>query len=376
MSQLKQIVDVSMDEEVTSLLYQAPFEAHLYMDTRNDNLLVRPVFNYGSVTIYPLEETAAQDEEKESIVVRQWAEESKVLSQLYEEIPLPARKGDMWELTQTDTISDFLYDALPALADHMEIFLSQSARSLLYSPSRQPKITMEMRESSNLLDISFDTEDISTDELRDLLKELEKNQSYYRLSSGQIVNLKDPAFQAMRRAKNSLDLEDDEIDKDMTVSVFQGLSAMEEDTIQTGKRFKDLVKQLFSPEELAFELPEKLEADMRPYQVTGYKWLKSLDHYGFGGVLADDMGLGKTVQTIAFIQSKIESENGKYLIICPSSVLFNWQHEWDKFVPDTETIIISGTKGRTRSQAPGSDRERHPGMDHELPADSARFGSL
>ncbi|MFO8069492.1 MAG: DEAD/DEAH box helicase [Alkalibacterium sp.] len=342
LSQLKQIVDVSMDEEVKALLYQAPFEAQLYMDTKDDNLLVRPVFSYGNVTIYPLEETVSDNEE--SIVVREWAEESKVLSMLFEEIPLPARKGDMWELTHTDTISNFLYDALPALADHMEIFLSQPARSLLYSPSRQPKITMEMRESSNLLDISFDTEDISTEELRELMKELEKNQSYYRLSNGQIVNLKDPAFQAMRRAKNSLDLEDDEIGHDMTVSVFQGLSALEEDTIQKGKRFKDLVKQLFTPEELTFELPEKLQADMRPYQVTGYKWLKSLNHYGFGGVLADDMGLGKTVQTIAFIQSKIESEDGKYLIICPSSVLFNWQREWDKFVPDTETIIISGSK--------------------------------
>ena len=137
-----------------------------------------------------------------------------------------------------------------------------------------------------------------------MLKELEKNQSYYRLSNGQIVNLKDPAFQAMRRAKDSLDIEDDELEKDMTVSVFQGLSAMEEDTIQTGQEFKKLVKQLFSPEDLTFELPEKLEADMRPYQVTGFKWLKSLDHYGFGGVLADDMGLGKTIQTIAFLQVK------------------------------------------------------------------------
>ena len=175
-------------------------------------------------------------------MVRQWGEESKILGRLFKEIPLPARKGDVWELTHTDTISRFLYDSLPGLADDMDVFLSQSARSLLYSPSKQPQIRMEMRESSNLLDISFDTEDISTDELKDLLKELEKNQSYYRLSSGQIVNLKDPAFQAMRRAKDSLDIEDDELEKDMTVSVFQGLSAMEEDTIQTGKEFKKLVK--------------------------------------------------------------------------------------------------------------------------------------
>ncbi|GEK90590.1 DEAD/DEAH box helicase [Alkalibacterium kapii] len=358
LSQLQQIVDVTMDEDVQALLHKAPFEAQLYMDTQNDHLLVRPVFTYGNVTIYPLEESTS--EKNESIVVRQWAEESNILGRLFEEIPLPARNGDVWELTQTDTISHFLYDALPGLADDMDVFLSQSARSLLYSPSKQPRITMEMRESSNLLDISFDTEDISTDELKELLKELEKNQSYYRLSSGQIVNLKDPAFQAMRRAKDSLDIEDDELEKDMTVSVFQGLSAMEEDTIKTGRKFKNLVKQLFSPEDLTFDLPDKLEAEMRPYQVTGFKWLKSLDHYGFGGVLADDMGLGKTIQTIAFLQSKIEQEEGKYLIICPSSVLFNWQHEWDKFVPETETIIISGNKEER-------EEKRQEAIDKNIP---------
>ncbi|MDN6296230.1 MAG: DEAD/DEAH box helicase, partial [Alkalibacterium sp.] len=103
-----------------------------------------------------------------------------------------------------------------------------------------------------------------------------------------------------------------------------------------------------------------LEADMRPYQVTGFKWLKSLDHYGFGGVLADDMGLGKTIQTIAFLQSKIESEKGKYLIICPSSVLFNWRHEWDKFVPDTDTIIISGSKEER-------EQKRQEAIDKDIP---------
>ena len=342
LSQLNEVIQVNMDEAVRQLIYQAEFEPQLYIDTEGQSLLIRPVYSYGQTTLYPLEES--ETEAEETILVREWKKESDVLNLLYTHVPSVARQQGMWKLTETDTISGFLYDSLPELAENMEIFLSQSARRLIYSPKRQPRVTMEMRESSNLLDISFETEDISSNELQALLKDLERNQPFYRLSSGQLVNLKDPAFQAMKRAKESLDIDDDEFETDMTVSVFQGLSALDEETINTGRRFKSLVEQLLSPETLDFDLPTGLKANMRPYQVTGFKWLKSLDHYGFGGVLADDMGLGKTVQTIAFLQSKYEEKQGRYLIICPSSVVYNWQHEWLNFAPDTETIIISGSK--------------------------------
>ncbi|WP_346024843.1 DEAD/DEAH box helicase [Alkalibacterium indicireducens] len=342
LSQLKEVIQVDMVEAVRQLIYQAEFEPQLYIDTEGQSLLIRPVYSYGQTTLYPLEESKTEVEE--TILVREWKKESDVLNLLYTHVPSVARQQGMWKLTETDTISGFLYDSLPELAENMEIFLSQSARRLIYSPKRQPRVTMEMRESSNLLDISFETEDIPSNELQALLKDLERNQPFYRLSSGQLVNLKDPAFQAMKRAKESLDIDDDEFETDMTVSVFQGLSALDEETINTGRRFKSLVEQLLSPETLDFDLPAGLKANMRPYQVTGFKWLKSLDHYGFGGVLADDMGLGKTVQTIAFLQSKYEEKQGRYLIICPSSVVYNWQHEWLNFVPDTETIIISGSK--------------------------------
>ncbi|GAB2322511.1 DEAD/DEAH box helicase [Alkalibacterium sp. m-11] len=342
LSQLKEVIQVDMDEAVQQLIYQAEFEPQLYIDTEGQSLLIRPVYSYGQTTLYPLEESKTEVEE--TILVREWKKESDVLNLLYTHVPSVARQQGMWKLTETDTISGFLYDSLPELAENMEIFLSQSARRLIYSPKRQPRVTMEMRESSNLLDISFETEDIPSNELQALLKDLERNQPFYRLSSGQLVNLKDPAFQAMKRAKESLDIDDDEFETDMTVSVFQGLSALDEETINTGRRFKSLVEQLLSPETLDFDLPAGLKANMRPYQVTGFKWLKSLDHYGFGGVLADDMGLGKTVQTIAFLQSKYEEKQGRYLIICPSSVVYNWQHEWLNFAPDTETIIISGSK--------------------------------
>ncbi|MCH2870200.1 DEAD/DEAH box helicase, partial [Listeria monocytogenes] len=67
--------------------------------------------------------------------------------------------------------------------------------------------------------------------------------------------------------------------------------------IERNIAFKRLVENIKHHKEAEYVVPEGLKAIMRGYQVTGFKWLKSLNSYGFGGILADDMGLGKTLQT-------------------------------------------------------------------------------
>lgn len=83
-----------------------------------------------------------------------------------------------------------------------------------------------------------------------------------------------------------------------------------------------------------------MEDILRPYQITGYRWLCSLAHYGMGGILADDMGLGKTLQTITYV---LANPGTRTLIVCPTSLAYNWQDEFSKFAPQIATQIISGT---------------------------------
>ena len=81
-------------------------------------------------------------------------------------------------------------------------------------------------------------------------------------------------------------------------------------------------------------LSAEIKATLRPYQQSGYNWLQSLDDLGWGGCLADDMGLGKTLQTISFIQYVKEKYPGStQLVICPTSLIFNWENEIQKFCP-------------------------------------------
>ncbi len=103
-------------------------------------------------------------------------------------------------------------------------------------------------------------------------------------------------------------------------------------------------------------LPQGLSAQLRPYQAQGLSWLQFLREYRLGGILADDMGLGKTVQTLAHLL--VEKEAGRLslpaLIICPVSVMGNWQREAARFSPSLKVLTIHG---QDRHEAAGQIAE-------------------
>ncbi|MBP2001635.1 SNF2 family DNA or RNA helicase [Paenibacillus shirakamiensis] len=88
-------------------------------------------------------------------------------------------------------------------------------------------------------------------------------------------------------------------------------------------------------------VPQSLQGTLRPYQERGYQWLWSMKALGFGALLADDMGLGKTVQVITTLLS--DEVAGTRLIICPTSLLGNWQRELQRFAPELNMYIHHGT---------------------------------
>ena len=112
-----------------------------------------------------------------------------------------------------------------------------------------------------------------------------------------------------------------------------------------GDRLRNLAKQL---RKLMFggasKCPQTLKTELRPYQIEGVAWLQLLADTGFGGILADDMGLGKTIQLLAHIC--LEKEKGDlktpFLVICPTSVVPNWQAEAQRFAPDLRILTITG----------------------------------
>ena len=106
------------------------------------------------------------------------------------------------------------------------------------------------------------------------------------------------------------------------------------------KKVKDIAK-------LTFELPKNLNAELRSYQKEGYNYLKAIDYLGFGAILGDEMGLGKTIQAITFILSSLPS---KTLVVAPTSLIYNWSHEFEKFAPDVKFAVVNGPKEERKLQ--------------------------
>ncbi len=108
----------------------------------------------------------------------------------------------------------------------------------------------------------------------------------------------------------------------------------------------DWLERLSHPERM-IELvqPEGLIGLLRPYQIYGYSWLVFFRRFGMGACLADDMGLGKTVQALALLQYEKETQGklpGPVLLLCPTSVVTNWQRETKRFTPGLKTMIHQG----------------------------------
>lgn len=126
----------------------------------------------------------------------------------------------------------------------------------------------------------------------------------------------------------------------------------------TGLSMKKKMEKLIHFEELEdIDEPQHFHGELRPYQKAGYNWFWFLKRYHFGGCLADDMGLGKTVQTLALLQKEKEDSEGSAktsLIVMPTSLIYNWVKEAEKFAPDLRILNHTGTM-RSKSASAFSD---------------------
>jgi len=347
---ISSLFSVSLDEDVRRLVFIKEMQPQVYLDYKNEALTIQPVFKYGDISIYPLRSQPVS-ESLDRILVRKVDVESKLLSLLKDYMNNYSIYDGYWEMEPFEDISEFLYEGITNLNDDFEFYSTEEARKLIYQPQNTPSMSMEMNAQSNMLEVSFNVENIDDSDLSEIIRLLNQtNQSYYKLNNGQIVNLKNDEFTQIQNATSKLDIDSNDIQEEMNLPVYKGLSVLEDDYINKGEQFKKMASSLLEPDELEFTVPKELDGTLRPYQKTGFKWLKSLDYYQFGGILADDMGLGKTIQTIAFILSKLQERGGKYMIICPSSVLYNWEFEFNNFAPSINTILVSGSMEEREEQ--------------------------
>nr|WP_319217367.1 SNF2-related protein [uncultured Trichococcus sp.] len=343
---LQKVATITLEESVRETYRQFPLKTELYLDWKKDRLITEPYFLYGETKIDVTKEAIAQKVLSPDTVVRDRIAEQVFFQKFRDASHNAFTIDEAIYLTDFDDIMPFLYEGLEKLAVDCEIFLTAAAERLLYQPVRSPKIAIEVNNQSRLLDVTFSTDEINIDDLKQMVRQIAANKSYHRLSNGKIVNLRQKEIKELTDAVLQLDVPLKELKAEMSLPLYKAFGVdTDVGIVHQDENFMTLINRMKKPEKIDFDLPEDLKATLRPYQETGYKWLKGLDHYGFGGILADDMGLGKTLQVISFIAGSLgEGDTKPYLVICPSSVLYNWQKEFKQFAPSIQTQLITGTK--------------------------------
>lgn len=140
-------------------------------------------------------------------------------------------------------------------------------------------------------------------------------------------------------------LEDKKIERplwslaNIDASQFEGLPV----EFSISDKLVDIRKQMLGEKVLAFTpVPPDVKATLRSYQADGVRWLERLRMMYLNGILADDMGLGKTLQAIVAITQHLKKVKALSLIVCPTSLLYNWKEEFHKFNPALKVLVIDG----------------------------------
>ena len=280
----------------------------------------------------------------EKIIYRESKRESQVIGILtslgFEEV-----NGKFYFLMGDDYIFNFFKNEVFKLQEIGEVYYSENFKGIKSIGSKG--INGDIKTGKyNYFEMDFKIGDIDPRETTGILKAFRDNLKYYKLKSGEYLDLEElelNKFLKLLDAVSYNNIEDNNIKIDTNKAVFiDGYLEDNNITYIKGKKELNKIRNKFkNVDKLEFEIPKELHASLREYQKVGYKWLKNLDYFGFGGILGDEMGLGKTIQTITFILS---SQGSKSLIIVPTSLVYNWIDEFEKFAPTLKVVPIVGPK--------------------------------
>lgn len=255
-----------------------------------------------------------------------------------------------WEkaFSDVEVLYDFFVRELPSMRENGVVTISDELAAMVQDASAITP-TVNVSELDGFLTVDFSFDGIAEKDVDGILTQLEDVQRPFIARPDGSIVLLDDSFKKVSTALTKIRQQGKLKHGQMRVHASQALAlqATLGETAQFDQKFKQLTQNLAHPEK--FEVPKEkpVQANVRPYQRVGIKWLEMLNSYNFGGILADEMGLGKTLQMIAFLINHLEPGKTN-LIVSPASLIYNWQAEFDKFAPSTAVAVVDGSKSNRR----------------------------
>lgn len=334
-------------EEYRPEKLKARFE---FDSSRPQEVSMTPVLSYGDFSFHPLE-----DEKVHNSICRDVPEEfriSRLITRYFKYKEDGSRSLVIRD--DEDAIYRLLDEGIGQFQAVGDVYLSESFQKLKILPP--PSISVGVSMDSGWLELTVDADGMSRQDLARVLTEYNRKKKYYRLKNGEFLKLDDEGLVTVSALAEGLSIGKTELSTGkIRLDNYRALyvdSIIKKDsgiTYQRDKRFRQVVRAMKSVEDSSYEIPGALSSVLRQYQKNGFRWLKSLEEYGFGGILADDMGLGKTVQMIALILDRKLAAAAepdpvcRSLIVCPASLIYNWCREFSVFAPELKVLPVTGT---------------------------------
>lgn len=247
--------------------------------------------------------------------------------------------SEVCKIEKPSEIDRFLEDGISRYSKFSNVFLTDAIKSM--NIPKRVGISVGIKVKSDLINIDFSSDELTKDEILNILKNYRKKKKFFRLKSGERIVIKDNELRELDNLVRDLNISDDELKKGKAklpkYRMYQ-VESIENDDIRIEKDIN--FENVFSYKKI--NINPKYDNILRDYQKTGVEWLLKLRSMNLCGILADDMGLGKTLQVISYFES-IKSKKMS-LIVTPASLILNWQSEFEKFNSGLKISTVLGDR--------------------------------
>jgi SNF2 family DNA or RNA helicase len=344
---LKRLGQVQLPPKMTKQLMTTPLKAKLYLDRLKNRLLAGLEFHYGNIVINPLE---SQEPSTGPLLIRDMEREQEILHLMEDSSFSTTDSG--YFLHNEELEYEFLYHIVPKLQKLVQIYATTAVRNRIFRENTIPKIRIKVKkERTNWLEFKFEMDGIGDKQIRDILAALEEKRKYYRMPNGALLSLETKEIQEINRFLLEAHAQAEDLENGLNFPIVEGIKLLDSvddsNSYAMEESFLQFLETIRDPARLDFKVPISVKPILRDYQIQGFKWMKTLASYGFGGILADDMGLGKTLQSITYILSVLQvvrKSKRPILVACPSSLTYNWLSEIRKFAPEVKAQVVDGDK--------------------------------
>ncbi|HHX36838.1 MAG TPA: DEAD/DEAH box helicase [Clostridiaceae bacterium] len=346
----------------------------LWLDQVSGTITAKIEFHYGDTIINPHPDLKPPQPSypvaEETWLVRDLPSEKQVLKSLsdsgFRDVPpLKLKRSKnlknqlekgLYFLFGDRQIFVFLKHVLPAISENITVYYSDHFKQIRVRPVPSLKGHLHLTDRSDLLSIELQADDLDSEAIQEILQAYREKRHFTRLKNGTFIDLNTTSdmIASWNRMEKINQLGGKWKNGTFVTAAYRVPAVFDllADDKQAGKTnfftmdtaTQQLMENVKEPAKLDFTVPTTVDAILRPYQMTGFKWLCSLSHYGFGGILADEMGLGKTLQSLAFLSYYIQENPITSLVIAPTSLIYNWQSEAARFTPDLNAMVVDGTK--------------------------------